>query len=100
MPEKDTFHDQVQVHQFHHPGLTNIPNASPPGTSGGMPSATTPPSYAGLQLPSAFMAYHSPLSQSLEQRAQHDPARFLWDPTAAAAAAAAQGAFHHPSAHG
>lgn len=99
MPEKETFSESIQMHTFPHPGhLASLANASPPAPGATSLAAavagSTPPSYPGLQLPSAFMAYHSPLSASLEQRAQHEAARYLWDPTATSQA------FHHTGSHG
>ena len=90
MPEKEIYHDQVQVHSFHHPGVTAGP-------------------YPTLQFPSAFVAFHTPLpSSALDQRSAHDinsgvvgsgvsaGGRYLWDP----AVAPPPSSFHHPSAHG
>lgn len=101
MPEKESISEQVQLHHF---------NSSPPQgatTAISTPSAAAlsaamdrppPQGYAGLQLPSAFMAYHaSPHLQAAaaaaaaaEQRSPHDPNRFFWDPTA----------FHPSTSHG
>lgn len=96
MPEKEIYHEQVQVHPFHHP-------AHPGVTAGPYP----------LQFPSAFVAFHTPLSAAVEQRA-HDAAaaaaaaaaagsaagagRYLWDPSGAPPPPHPS-SFHH-SAHG
>lgn len=74
MPEKETFHEQVQVHPFHHPGHPGIP-----------------PNGYPLHIPSAFV-FHPPLPSSVDQRA-HD-GRYLWDPSVPPST------FHHPPSHG
>jgi hypothetical protein len=66
----------ASMHPSHH-----LPGHHQNGTSG--------PSYP-LQLPSAFVAFHSPLPASLVD------GRYLWDPTTAATTPSS---FHHPS-HG
>lgn len=95
MPEKETFSEQIQMHTFPHPGhLASLVNGSPPTSLAAAVAGATPPGYPGLQLPSAFMAYHSPLAASLDQRSPHEAARYLWDPTASSQA------FHHTGSHG
>lgn len=109
MPEKE-FPDQVQLHHNLY-GTASPPSANqtqippPVGAAALSMDARAPPvggphqGYAGLQLPSAFMAYHSAhLAQAAaaadHQRAQ-DAYRSLWDPSASAAAA-----FHPSTSHG
>ncbi|XP_055632185.1 transcriptional activator cubitus interruptus [Toxorhynchites rutilus septentrionalis] len=94
MPEKETFHEHMQVHPFHHPGhplaaaahhhpglaashglaaAAAAANGASPGGGGG---------YNPLQIPSAFVAFHSQLP-SMDQRAAAHDGRYgtLWDPT-------------------
>lgn len=122
MPEKESFNEQVQLHNFtNSPPIQGATTLIPPSSAATALSMDRPPhqSYAGLQLPSAFMAYHSPHLQAAAaaaavaadhqqraaaqvaavQAAHGDPSRYLWDPSASAAAAAAA-AFHPSTSHG
>lgn len=158
MPEKEIFHEQIQIHPFHHPGhpvdlmnhtggagtavssiadgrgASNSSNGiGSSGLAGGTTSglctigglgATIGSSsigtgvnsigfggpYSSLQLPSAFVAFHSQLSSGLDQRnGAHDSssgggARYLWDPTGTSSHPThppppPRSSFHHPSSH-
>ncbi|XP_055530506.1 transcriptional activator cubitus interruptus [Wyeomyia smithii] len=103
MPEKETFHEHMQVHPFHHsghplasaahhhPGLAashGLAAAAAAAANGANPAG----GYSPLQIPSAFVAFHSQLP-SMEQRAVHDGRYGLWDPTAPPA-------YHHTTPHG
>ena len=74
MPEKETFHDHMPVHPFHHPGHPGHPHHHP-GLGAGANGATTA-GYPPLQLPSAFVAFHTQLPTGLDS--PHD-GRYLWD---------------------
>ncbi|XP_058812085.1 transcriptional activator cubitus interruptus isoform X1 [Topomyia yanbarensis] len=104
MPEKETFHEHMQVHPFHHPGhplaaaVHHHPGlaashglaaaAAAAAANGGNPAG----GYNPLQIPSAFVAFHSQLP-SMEQRAAHDGRYGLWDPTGPPS-------YHHSTSHG
>ncbi|XP_065076252.1 transcriptional activator cubitus interruptus-like [Ochlerotatus camptorhynchus] len=96
MPEKETFHEHMQVHPFHHPGhplaaaAHHHPGLAAAAASHGLAAAAAAANganpgggYGPLQIPSAFVAFHSQLP-SMDQRAvamAHDGRYGLWDPT-------------------
>uniref|UniRef100_A0A8D8FJX0 (northern house mosquito) hypothetical protein n=2 Tax=Culex pipiens TaxID=7175 RepID=A0A8D8FJX0_CULPI len=100
MPEKETFHEHMQVHPFHHHGHPLAAAAHHhPGlaASHGLAAAAAAANGAGagyspLQLPSAFVAFHSQLP-SVDQRSAHDGRYSLWDPTGPPS-------YHHSTSHG
>ncbi|XP_050084332.1 transcriptional activator cubitus interruptus [Anopheles aquasalis] len=125
MPEKETFHEHMPVHPFHHPGHPLAahhghhphPQAAAAAAAAGLSAhglsaaaaaaaaaasaaAAANGGYGPLQIPSAFVAFHSqlPTAAGLDQRSPHD-GRYLWDPTGSPSASS----FHHPhhtSPHG
>lgn len=106
MPEKETFHEHMQVHPFHHPGhplaaaAHHHPGLAAAAASHGLAAAAAAANgvnpaagggYGPLQIPSAFVAFHSQLP-SMDQRA-HDGRYGLWDP-------AGPPPYHHSASHG
>lgn len=103
MPEKETFHEHMQVHPFHHPGHPLAAAAAHHhaglAASHGLAAAAAAANganpaggYSPLQIPSAFVAFHSQLP-SVDQRAAHDGRYGLWDPTGPPP-------YHHSASHG
>lgn len=89
MPEKETFHEHMQVHPFHHPGhplaaaAHHHPGLAAAAAAAAANGANPGGGYGPLQIPSAFVAFHSQLP-SMDQRAvamAHDGRYGLWDPT-------------------
>lgn len=70
MPEKEIYHDQIQIHQFHHAADGGVIGDNTPSSSCVYP----------FHIPSAFIAFHtpSPFSSCIDHRS-HDN-RFLWNP--------------------
>ncbi|XP_062533394.1 transcriptional activator cubitus interruptus isoform X2 [Armigeres subalbatus] len=106
MPEKETFHEHMQVHPFHHPGhplaaaAHHHPGLAAAAASHGLAAAAAAANganagvtggYGPLQIPSAFVAFHSQLPP-MDQRA-HDGRYGLWDPTGPPP-------YHHATSHG
>ncbi|XP_055588075.1 transcriptional activator cubitus interruptus [Uranotaenia lowii] len=107
MPEKETFHEHMQIHPFHHPGHSlaaaahhhqslaashGLAAAAAAAAVNGTVNPGAGAGYSPLQLPSAFVAFHSQLP-TVEQRAAHDGRYGLWDPTGPPS-------YHHSTAHG
>ncbi|XP_049534830.1 transcriptional activator cubitus interruptus [Anopheles darlingi] len=129
MPEKETFHEHMQVHPFHHPGhplaahhghhphpqaaaaaaaaaaglsAHGLSAAAAAAAAAASAAAAANGGYGPLQIPSAFVAFHSqlPTAAGLDhQRSPHD-GRYLWDPTGSPSASSFHHHPHHTSPHG